>query len=69
MSTKVAKIIDHPDLRKIDDAYVVNTNRAQYEAAKVRKRNMERLSNLEEKVTSMEQKLENIIELLQGLSK
>jgi hypothetical protein len=69
MPDKIAKVIDYPDLRKIDDSYIVNTNRTQYEAAKARRKNSERMLHIEEKVANMEQKLDSIVELLQRLAK
>lgn len=60
------KVENYPDLVKVENSYVVNVNDEQYMAALARKKAGKRIGNLEERVCSVEDKLDAILALLQN---
>lgn len=60
------KVIDHPDLMKVDHSFVVNINHTQYEAAKNRVRTSRRFEEMDQRLSYMEQTLSSILTLLQN---
>lgn len=59
------KISDNPDLIKVNKSFVINTNDDQYHAALIRRKTHKRLGTLEERVASLEEMLQRVLDILQ----
>ena len=57
-------IKDNKDYVKVDKSYIVNKNDREYQAALMRRKSSKRLDALENRIKSLESKLNLIIELL-----
>lgn len=58
------KILDNPDLLKVNKAFVINTNTDQYNAALLRRKTHKRFGTLEERVANLEDMLQKILDTL-----
>lgn len=54
------KIIDYPFLRKVDKSYIINKDNKGYQDALVRRNNINKIKELEDKITEMFQQIQNI---------
>ncbi len=59
------KIAEHPDLMKVNKAFVINTNDDQYNAALLRRKTHKRFGTLEERVSNLEDMLQRVLDILQ----
>jgi hypothetical protein len=57
---KIQKVKNFKDLVKVDSAYIVNTNEADYKAAINRRKYMNTMVNMEEKMKALEEKIEKM---------
>lgn len=60
------KVENYPDLVKVDKSYVVNVNEEMYRRAVLRRKTNKQLGTLDERVTSLENKIQQILDILQG---
>lgn len=58
------KVKSYKDLEKIDRAFVINTNDEQYNAAKTRWNERNRLNNLESRLNLIERDISRILDIL-----
>jgi hypothetical protein len=59
------RITDNPDLVKVNKAFIINTNDDQYNSALSRRKTHKRLGTLEERVSSLEDMLQRVLDILQ----
>lgn len=60
------KVENYPDLVKVNKSYVVNVNEEMYRRAVLRRKTNKQLGTLDERVTSLESKIQQILDILQG---
>ncbi len=56
------KVIDHPDLLKVNKSYIINTNEKQYQAALARRQRNEKIAELDTRLTALEYDIKTIIQ-------
>lgn len=62
------KVRDYPGLVKVDRAFVVNSNEAEYHKALARITHQKKIAGMDSRLTSLEDKLDRILSIL-GQSK
>lgn len=60
------KVREYPDLVKMDRSYVVNSNESEYHKALARIKNAKKLEGMDARLTSLEGKLDLILDLIRG---
>ena len=60
------KVESYPDLLKINNSFVINTNEEKYRTALLRKRTSKQLSSLEDRMVNLEENMQLILNILQG---
>ncbi len=58
------KVEEYPDLRKVDQCFVVNTNRSEYVKALARQKKQREERELKQRVDKLDEKMDLIIQLL-----
>ena len=64
--TTSARVVDYPDLRKINHSYVVNTNKSHYQTALMRHKRTRKIDTMEQRVTTIEEQIGQILAILQN---
>jgi hypothetical protein len=57
---KIQKVKNFKDLVKVDSAYIINTNESDYKAAINRRKYMNTMVTMEEKMKALEEKIEKM---------
>ena len=62
------RVKDYPDLVKVDRTYIINTNEEKYRATLLRRKTNKQLGTIEERLSNLEEKLQLILDHIQGNS-
>jgi len=61
---KIAKVKDHPDLRRVDGFAIVNTNGDEWQRAVARQKAARENNRLRERVQDLENKLDQVLKYI-----
>lgn len=58
------RVEDNTDYARVDGGYIINTNSRKYKEALDRRKRLDSLNSIDERVSALESKLDTIIKLL-----